>query len=172
MQRHHFIALYFLLCFFGFIPANSQNITPFTMNNGGGSGGNMEWSIGESASVSFFNTNNLVLTTGVLQPLSNIVTGITDFRLSDFGHQILIGPNPTVNILNFKAYFTQIGHLSIQLLDAKSKRVFVKQIGPVLNHLQIAIPMQDFVSGLYYVKVDFKLVSGITQTGMYKIIKL
>jgi hypothetical protein len=83
-----------------------------------------------------------------------------------------MGPNPVLSTLNFKAQFTQIGQLSIQLFDANSKVVFAKQAGSIWNQFQTAIPMENFVAGFYYVKVDYKLINGTVQTGIYKIIKL
>jgi hypothetical protein len=152
--------------------STSQSISPATFNNGGGFSGGYEWNIGESVSIKNFNANNLILTTGVLQPLSNVVTSINEFGPSVFGNQIVVGPNPVLTTLNFKAQFTQIGQLSIQLLDTKSKIVFTKQAGTIWNQFQTAIPMENFVTGLYYVKVVYKLNNGTVQTGVYKIIKL
>jgi uncharacterized membrane protein YkvI len=152
--------------------SKSQSISPATFNNGGGFSGGYEWSLGESVSIANFITNNLILTTGILQPLSNVVTSINEFGPSVFGNQIVVGPNPVLTTLNFKAQFTQIGQLSIQLLDTKSKIVFTKQVGTIWNQFQTAIPMENFVSGLYYIKVDYKLNNGSVQTGVYKIIKL
>jgi hypothetical protein len=100
------------------------------------------------------------------------VTSIKEFGPSVFGNQVVMGPNPVLTTLNFKAQFTQTGQLSIQLLDAKSKVVFTKQAGSIWNQFQTSIPMENFVSGLYYVKVDYKLTNGTVQTGVYKIIKL
>ena len=152
--------------------SNAQSVSPATFNNGGGFGGGSEWSLGESVSIRNFSASNLILTTGVLQPLSNVVTSTNEFGPSVFGNQIVMGPNPVLTTLNFKAQFTQIGQLSIQLLDAKSKVVFAKQAGSIWNQFQTSISMEDFVSGLYYVKVDYKLINGTVQTGVYKIIKL
>lgn len=172
-MRRGFISLVYILFIFNVSKnVNAQNITPFTLNHGGGSNGAIEWSMGESASIGYFSASNLLLTTGVLQPLSNVVTSINEFGPSVFGNQIVMGPNPVLTTLNFKAQFTQIGQLSIQLLDAKSKVVFVKQAGSIWNQFQTSIPMENYVSGLYYVKVDYKLINGTVQTGVYKIIKL
>jgi hypothetical protein len=65
----------------------------YTFNNGGGFNNTSEWSIGESVSVANFISNGYTLNTGVLQPMTNILTGINDYGPVVFGDQITIGPN-------------------------------------------------------------------------------
>lgn len=151
---------------------SAQSISPATFNNGGGFGGGIEWSIGESVSIGSFSANSILLTTGVLQPLSNVVTSINEYGPFVFGQQISIGPNPASNYIDFKANFSQIGHLSFQLLDAKSKVFIHKEQGSVFSTFQTRLQLEEYASGMYYIKVFFKPISGILQTGVYKIIKL
>lgn len=151
---------------------SAQSISPATFNNGGGFGGGIEWSIGESVSIGSFSANSILLTTGVLQPLSNVVTSINEYGPFVFGQQISIGPNPASNYIDFKANFSQIGHLSFQLLDAKSKVFIHKEQGSVFSTFQTRLQLEEYASGIYYIKVFFKPISGILQTGVYKIIKL
>jgi hypothetical protein len=151
---------------------NAQSINPATFNNGGGFVGGYEWSIGESVSIGSFSANSILLTTGVLQPLSNVVTSINEYGPFVFGQQISIGPNPASNYIDFKANFSQIGHLSFQLLDAKSKVFIHKEQGSVFSTFQTRLQLEEYASGMYYIKVFFKPISGILQTGVYKIIKL
>lgn len=157
---------------FGIATLNAQYITPSTMNNGGGHGGNFEWSIGESASISFFNTNNLILTTGILQPLSNVVTGISNFGLSVFGNQITMGPNPTSNFLRIKAKMNQVGNLFIQLMDEKLSVLMVQEFGTFLSSYDKEISMQGYTDGVFYVSIYFKPMNGIPKMDIYKIIKI
>jgi len=99
----------------------SQSLAPITLNNGGGSGLGMEWSMGESVSVAYFTTPSFLLTTGVLQPNSSIVTGLTEFGPSlRFGNEIKMGPIPVIDKLFIKADFKQMGNLSFQIMDAQS----------------------------------------------------
>jgi hypothetical protein len=151
---------------------SAQSISPATFNNGGGFVGGYEWSIGESVSIGSFSAGSILLTTGVLQPLSNVVTSINEYGPFVFGQQISIGPNPASNYIDFKANFSQIGHLSFQLLDAKSKVFIHKEQGSVFSTFQTRLQLDTYASGIYYIKVFFKPISGILQTGVYKIIKL
>lgn len=152
--------------------SKAQSISPATFNNGGGFNGGVEWSISESVSIGSFSANNILLTTGVLQPLSNVVTSINEYGPLVFGQQITIGPNPAINYVDFKANFSQVGNLSFQLLDAKSKVIIRKDQGSIFSVFQTRFHLEDYPSGMYYIKIFFKPFSSTLQTGVYKIIKL
>jgi hypothetical protein len=152
--------------------ANSQSITPYAMNNGGGYSSSMEWSIGESLSIANFIASGYSLNTGVLQPMTSIVTAINEYGPAVFGTQITIGPNPTSNLLHIKARFNQVGSLSLQLIDAKSSIVFTQEAGTIFSSYEKDILMENYPSGIFYMKVYFKPITGIAKTGIYKIIKL
>ena len=149
-----------------------QSITPQTLNNGGGSSSFLEWSLTESVSVASFIAPGYSLNTGVLQPNTNVVTSINEYGPSVFGSQITIGPNPTSNLLHIKARFNQVGTLSFQLIDAKSTIVFTQEAGTIFSSYDKDILMENYPSGVFYMKVYFKPSTGITKTGIYKIIKL
>jgi hypothetical protein len=155
-----------------FTEAKAQSISPYTYNNGGGYFSAMEWSIGESVSIANFLTSGYSLNTGVLQPMTSIVTAINEFGPAVFGTQITIGPNPTNNLLHIKARFNQAGSLSFQLIDAKSTIVFTQEAGTIFSSYEKDIFMENYPSGVFYMKVYFKPINGNAKTGIYKIIKL
>jgi hypothetical protein len=161
-----FIIVSFPICCF------CQSITPLTFNNGGGSSSFLEWSITESVSVASFIAPGFSLNTGVLQPNTNVVTSINEYGPAVFGSQITIGPNPTLNLLHFKARFAEVGRLSIQLMDAKSAIVLTQDIGTIFSSYEKNISLDDYPSGVFYLKVYFKSIVGNTKTGIYKVIKL
>jgi hypothetical protein len=150
----------------------SQSITPYTLSNGGGSSATMEWSLGESVSIANFIALGYSLNTGVLQPMTTIVTSINEYGPAIFGTQITIGPNPTNNLLHIKARFSQVGSLSFQLIDSKSSIILTQEAGIIYSSYDKVILMENYPSGVFYIKVYFKPVSGIAMTGIYKIIKL
>jgi hypothetical protein len=149
-----------------------QSITPQTFNNGGGSSSFLEWSFTESVSVASFIVPGFSLNTGILQPNTNVVTSINEYGPTVFGSQITIGPNPTLSLLHFKARFTELGRLSIQLMDAKSAIVLTQDIGTIFSSYEKNISLEDYPSGVFYLKVYFKSIVGNTKTGIYKVIKL
>jgi hypothetical protein len=149
-----------------------QSITPQTLNNGGGSSSYLEWSLSESVSIASFIASGFSLNTGLLQPNTNVVTSINEYGPSVFGSQITIGPNPTMNLLHFKARFAELGRLSIQLMDAKSAIVLTQDVGTIFSSYEKAISLEDYPSGVFYLKVYFKSIVGNIKTGIYKVIKL
>ena len=155
-----------------FTEAKAQSISPYTFNNGGGYFSAMEWSIGESVSIANFLASGYSLNTGILQPMTSIVTAINEFGPAVFGTQITIGPNPTNNLLHIKARFNQAGSLSFQLIDAKSAIVFTQEAGTIFSSYEKDIFMENYPSGVFYMKVYFKPINGNAKTGIYKIIKL
>jgi hypothetical protein len=150
----------------------AQSITPNTLNNGGGTMTNMDWNMGESVSITNFSTPNFFLNTGVLQPFTTVVTAINEYGPSVYGNQIMIGPNPTTNLVHFKGNFTQAGKLSIQVIDAKSSILHIHEAGTIISSYEKDIFMDSYPSGIFYIKVFFKPTKGLAKTGIYKIIKL
>ena len=166
------ISLFFLFSLLTNNNIYSQTITPHALNNGGGNSSSMEWSMGESVSIANFIASGYSLNTGVLQPMTSIVTAINEYGPAVFGTQITIGPNPTSNLLHIKARFNQVGTLSFQLIDAKSTIVFTQEAGTIFSSYEKDVFMENYPSGVFYMKVFFKPSTGNTKTGIYKIIKL
>ncbi len=162
----------FFLLFLSTSFLSAQSITPYTLNNVGGYSSSMEWSIGESVSIANFIASGYSLNTGVLQPLTSVVTSINEYGPTVFGNQIIIGPNPTSNLLHIKARFNESGSLSLQLMDAKSAILFTQLAGTIFSSFEKDILMENYPSGVFYIKVYFKPIIGIAKTGIYKIIKL
>jgi len=117
-------------------------------------------------------TSGYILNTGVLQPMTNLVTTINEVGPLVFGPDITIGPIPTLNQLYIKANFKSSGNLSFQLMDSKSTIVLSRDAGFIRAIYENDFILTDFPSGVFYLKVFFKPISGITKIGIYKIIKL
>jgi hypothetical protein len=150
----------------------AQSITPYTFNNGGGSASSIEWSIGESVSIANFITPNFLLNTGLLQPLTNVVTSINEYGPVVYGHQITISPNPTTDLVHLKGQFNQMGRLSFQVIDSKSSVLLTHEAGINIISYEKDILMHNYPSGIFYIKVIFKPTNGIIKTGIFKIVKL
>ena len=166
--------IYLLVLVFIIIQTNviAQSITPHILNNGGGSATSMEWSIGEGVSIVPFLAGGFGLNTGVLQPMTSLVTGISEYGPAVFGNQISVGPNPVSNLLHFKARLNQVGSLTIQLMDAKSSIVYTQEAGTIYGSYDKDIQMQGYPDGVLYVRVYFKPNNSAAKTGVYKIIKI
>ncbi len=172
VMKQILFSLFFLFSLLTVNKLYSQTITPHALNNGGGYSSTMEWSFGESVSIANFLASGYSLNTGVLQPMTSIVTAINEYGPAVFGTQITIGPNPTTNLLHIKARFNQAGSLSFQLIDAKSTIVFTKEAGAIFSSYDKDILMGNYPSGVFYMKIFFRSISGNLKTGIYKVIKL
>jgi hypothetical protein len=75
-------------------------------------------------------------------------------------------------MLKIKAMLNESGNLSFQLLDSKSTLVFNQDAGFIFNSYEKVLILNDFPSGVFYVRIYFKPSSGNPKTGIYKIIKL
>jgi len=150
----------------------AQSITPYTFNNGGGSASSIEWSIGESVSIANYTTPNFLLNTGLLQPLTNIVTSINEYGPVVYGHQITISPNPTTDLVHLKGQFNQMGRLSFQVIDSKSSILLTHEAGTNIIRYEKDIFIDHYPSGIFYIKVIFKPNYGIIKTVVFKIVKL
>ena len=162
----------FFLLFLSTSFLSAQSITPYALNNGGGYSSSMEWNIGESVSIANFIASGYSLNTGGLQPMTTIVTSINEYGPAVFGTQITIGPNPTTNFLHIKARFSEMGRLSFQLIDSKSSIILTQEAGMIYSSYEKDILMENYPSGVFYMKVYFKPSTGSAKTGIYKIIKL
>jgi hypothetical protein len=135
----------------------SQSITPYTLNMGGGYSTSLEWSIGESVSVSNFIRPGLELNTGVLQPTANLITAISDFPGQYFSNQIRIGPNPV---------------LSYDLLDLAGIERMHYEAGFVFGNYSQKIDLEKFPSGTYFIRLFFRPNNKEPQMAIFKLIKL
>lgn len=150
----------------------AQSITPHTFNNGGGYNATMEWSIGDGVSIEHFLVGGLSVNTGVLQPMTNIVTGISEYGPAVFGNQISMGPNPTTSLLHIRASMSQVGNLSVQIMDSKSAVLIAQDAGTIFSTYEKDISMQGYADGVFYVRVYFKSNNSVAKVGIYKIIKI
>ena len=172
MRFINMLNIMFLFTFFIGTKISAQSMTLYTFNNGGGFNNTIEWSIGESVSIANFINNGFTLNTGVLQPMTGILTGINDYGPVVFGDQITIGPNPTFNIIHVKAIFNEPGNISLQLIDSKSVSVLNQQPTTIYKSYEKDFVLEKLPSGIFYLKVYFKPTNGKAKTGVYKIIKL
>jgi len=162
--------IYFLSVIFLFNKSSAQNITPSILNNGGGVGANLEWSMNESVSIASFNASSYFLNTGVLQPTVNI------FKYNNENARLLslitVGPNPILNFLNLKFKYSEIGDLSIQLINVKGDIILTEKPVTLYTSYAKSISMVQFPSAPYFIKIYFKPLNQIAKMVVYKIIKL
>ena len=172
------IILLFLLYILEIHPyVYSQTLSSSVQNSGGlvstnQNVGSITYSIGEMTSIlQYTGSNNYILSTGFLQAFTPLVTGINDLFLIP-NASVSIAPNPTSLYIQIQTSFKQMGILQFQLLDAQSKIHFQQVPVNINGQFQNRIDLNEFPSGIYYVKMMFQPNQGPLQQSVYKIIKL
>lgn len=168
----HNLFISFLILFV--TKASSQTLTPYVLNMGGGYSDSfkMEWSIGESASISNFLNSKNGLNTGVLQPKNRNLKATNPNGPAVFGNQINIYPNVTSNIVYFKGNFITPGNLEIELVQNNSLVITTHNPGKVFGNYQTSFSLEQYPDGFFYIKVYFKSELSNIKVGIYKIIKV
>ena len=150
----------------------SQSITPYTLNMGGGYSNSLEWSFGESVSVSNFILPGLELNTGVLQPTANLITSISDFPGQYFSKQIRIGPNPVLSVLYLDIELMESGIISYDFFDLAGIERMHYEAGFVFGNYSQKIDLEKFPSGTYFIRLLYRPNNKEPQTAIFKLIKL
>jgi hypothetical protein len=156
---------------------NSQSITPFTVNIAGftatQSGYSLTVSTGETISITNFKApNGESLNSGFLQNNPPLVTGIEELMSKLGSNEVTVTPNPTNSITHLITNFSVPGQMQYQILDITSKLLFRSQPVNGINNKQTKIELSNYPAGTYYILVFFKPITGISKTGIYKIVKL
>ena len=92
-----------------------------------------------------------------------------------FGNDVIgksIADGSIVSITYLITNFTVPGQMQYQILDITSKLLFRSQPVNGINNKQTKIELSNYPAGTYYVLVFFKPITGISKTGIYKIVKL
>ena len=65
-----------------------------------------------------------------------------------------------------------MGSLTIQLSDVNSTQIFNHDAGIIFSDYNKDILMNNYASGIFYLKMSYVPINGKAKTGVYKIIKL
>lgn len=163
--------LFVLLLLFK-LPLNAQLVKPYILNSGGGTTSNTEWSIGESMAISTFNNNNINLSLGLLQSMNNLVTSLNDFGPIVFGDQISISPNPSFSKVKMIFKMKKPGKALVKIYNSTSKLFKTIELNEISVLDNKTIELEDLPVGVYFFQINFQPLSGILQSGIYKIIRL
>jgi hypothetical protein len=155
----------------------AQSITPFTVNIAGftasQNGYTLTVSTGETISITNFKSpNGESLNSGFLQNNPPLVTGIEELLTKIGVNEVSITPNPTNAESILITNFSVPGQMQFQILDVGSKLMYRSQPVNGLSNKQTRLELSNYPAGIYYVLVFFKPSSGISKTGIYKIVKL
>jgi hypothetical protein len=173
-MRIYLFLVFSTLSFLGF----SQSINTAAVNVGGGAYARgyyqFDWNIGEGASIETFQSSgNYLLTTGVLQPLTEKVEFIDFLTYTWSSDEIAIFPIPTHTILEVDLKIRVKGPVTIQLFDQLGRVVLKSRIDYVINNGIQKLDLSGLIAGTYLnVILGDQLVYPVIRKGTFKIQKL
>jgi hypothetical protein len=166
---------------FGMLLSNAayaQSIAPQTVNATGGNHrkGNLrlDWSVGEMALVNTLSspTTGSIITNGVIQPLTGVVSGSGSRTRPFDDNEIRILPNPTRHLLAVSMNINYEGTATLRLFDVLGNLLYKKTV-PANRYGQIEqINMSGYIKGHYMLKIEFVSSGYKYKEGLYKIIKV
>jgi hypothetical protein len=132
-----------------------------------------DYSIGEMTLLSTEKSGNLIVTQGLLQPSCATGSTAADGQgLNNLADRINVYPNPTQNLLYVETEETLIAAYSLQLFDATGKVLLNREGQTVVGVNRLALDLQSFAGGNYYLMVRKPGSDGAQQTFSFKIQKL
>jgi len=169
--------VFFLLLFcLHLTSAFGQSISPQTVNVGGStptaSGFSLDYSIGESASITFFKfSDNSSLSTGVLQSFTPLVTGITDLSFTE-GESITVSPNPASTNLRIKGLLNRPGFIEFHLVDVNGRVMTIDPRSYYINYFDKEFNVSSFNEGVYFIRLMYQSMDSDTKSAVFKFIKI
>ncbi len=135
------------LLFIGFI-LQAQEVIPTSGGSANGSGGSVEYTVGQNFYTTNFGTNGSVAQ-GVQQPFEiSVVSGTND--IDGIALFCSAYPNPTTDYLTLKIESITVENLTYQLFDVSSKLIESKKI--IGN--ETSIQTGNLIPAIYFLKVN------------------
>lgn len=162
--------IFFLLI--SFLSASAQTISPITINVGGFFNKTVDYSIGESASISYFqSTNPISLSTGFIQSYTPLVTGIIH-QVFEEGELLTLYPNPVTENIRIKGPISKSGFIEFHLLDLQGRLLETIPASYYINYLEKEINVAHLMEGSYYIRLIYSSAEGNNQSSSLKFIKI
>lgn len=133
-----------------------------------------DYSIGEMTFISTERNANLIVTQGLLQPISANVADETPVNISfsQLSDNLKVYPNPTQHSLFVETYETQTAEYSYQLYDGVGKVVMNKSGQTQIGLNKFALDLQSLAEGSYYLMLRKLSSAGIPENYSFKIQKV
>jgi hypothetical protein len=161
-----------LLLFFIQLSAFSQNISPFTVNVSGATNKNLDYSVGESASIAYFqSTNQISLNSGFLQSFTPLITGIVN-RVFEEGEGLVLSPNPSIDYIRVNGALSKPGFVEFHLIDLQGRVLETYPTTYYINYLEKEINVAHLTGGTYFIRIIYSSSDGINQSTSFKFIKI
>lgn len=152
--------------------ASAQSISPLTINVGGSLSKIVDYSIGESASISYFQSTNLIsLSTGFIQSYTPLVTGIIQ-QVFEECELLTLAPNPANEYIRLKGALSKPGFVDFHLIDQQGRILDTIPTTYYINYLEKEINISHLQGGTYFIRLIYSSNDGINQSTSFKFIKI
>jgi hypothetical protein len=161
-----------ILLILGSLSASAQSVSPFTINVGGGRSNTIDYSIGESSSIAFFQLENKnSLSTGFIQSFTPLVTGIVN-RVFEEGEGFVLSPNPATYFIRLKGSLSKPGFVEFHLIDLQGRILDTYPTTYYINYLEKEFKVAHLTGGTYFIRLIYSSLDGINQSTSFKFIKI
>jgi hypothetical protein len=160
------------LVLFSCFSTSAQSISPFTINVGGVINSNLNYSIGESASIAYFQSSNqLTLSSGFIQSFTPLVTGIVN-RVFETGEGLALFPNPATDYVRLKGVLSKPGFGEFHLIDQQGRILETYPSTYYINYLEKEINISHLQGGTYFIRMIYSSSAGEKQALSFKFNKI
>lgn len=163
---------FFFLLFISVLRAPAQSISPTIINVGGVTSKTLDFSIGESASVAYFQiTNQLSLSSGFIQSFTPLVTGIVN-QVFEEGEGIVLSPNPATDYVRLKGGLAKPGFVEFHLIDLQGRIIDTYPTTYYINYVDKEIITTQLQGGTYFIRLIYSSSDELKQSLTFKFIKI
>ena len=163
---------FFFLLFISVLRAPAQSISPTIVNVGGITSKTLDYSIGESASVAYFQiTNQFSLSSGFIQSFTPLVTGIVN-RVFEAGESLALFPNPAIDYVRLKGVLSKPGFGEFHLIDQQGRILETYPSIYYINYLEKEINISHLQGGTYIIRLIYSSSDDLKQSLTFKFIKI
>lgn len=157
-----------VLLLVSFLSASAQSISPLTINVGGYASKSLDFSIGESSSIAYFqNTNQLSLNSGFIQSYTPLVTGIVN-RVFEEGEEFVLFPNPATDFVRLKGALSKPGFVEFHLIDQQGRILETYPTTYFINYVEKEINTASLKGGTYFIRLIYSSSDGLKQALSFK----
>jgi hypothetical protein len=154
----------FLACF----TASAQSISPFSINVGGATAKTLDYNIGESSSIAYFQYSaQFSLSTGFIQSFTPLVTGIINLVFEE-GEGLTLSPNPASERIRLKGVLSRPGFFEFHLIDVQGRILETYPSTYYINYLDKEINVTQLMGGTYFIRLIYTSPDAVNQSTSFK----
>lgn len=164
--------LLFIFLLLGCFSASAQSINPMTFNVGGSVSKTLDYSVGETATIAYFQSSNQIsLSSGFIQSYTPLVTGIVN-QVLEAGEEFALFPNPATDYIRLKGALSQPGFIEFHLIDQQGRILETYPSTYYINYLEKEINISSLQGGTYFLRLIYSSSNDFKQALSFKFSKI